>query len=193
MDKKELMGGGVLLCRDTSLEAKVEALYKELDNFLSRLYEIENDEERNKQIKRAKLYVDWLNEKTIFIKNEKEFTGKHIQELKRGNVILIKLGFNIGEELGGPRPAIVLRDSKAGHKKVLVLPITSKKPLDYTNPIYVKIGFIKGLTGGIHWANVLNVSNLSKQRIQIPPDPKMVDSGALNRISAAIKAQIALR
>jgi len=182
-----------LLCRDASLEIKVEALYKELDNFLNRIYEIENEEERNKQIKKAKLYIDWLNEKTSFIRNEKEFTGEHIPELKRGDVILIKLGFNIGEELGGSRPAIVLRDSKLSHKRVLVLPITSKKPPDITNPLYVKIGLIKGLIGGIHWANILNVSNLSKQRIQIPPNPKMVDSGALNRISAAIKAQIALR
>ena len=48
--------------------------------------------------------------------------------LKRGNVIWIDFGFNIGNEFGGMHPAIILKNFD---DELFVLPISSKKPKEY--------------------------------------------------------------
>ena len=47
---------------------------------------------------------------------------------KRGNVIWIDFGFNIGNEFGGMHPAVILKNFE---KDLFVLPISSKKPIEY--------------------------------------------------------------
>lgn len=49
--------------------------------------------------------------------------------LKRGNVVWIDFGFNIGNEFGGMHPAIILKNFD---KELFVLPVSSKKPIEYT-------------------------------------------------------------
>ena len=48
--------------------------------------------------------------------------------LKRGNVVWVDFGFNIGCEFGGMHPAIIL---KTFDKELFVLPVSSKKPKEY--------------------------------------------------------------
>ena len=47
---------------------------------------------------------------------------------KRGNVVWIDFGFNIGNEFGGMHPAIII---KTFDKELFVLPVSSKKPKEY--------------------------------------------------------------
>lgn len=47
---------------------------------------------------------------------------------KRGNVVWINFGFNIGNEFGGMHPAVILKNFD---NELFVLPISSKKPLEY--------------------------------------------------------------
>ncbi len=47
---------------------------------------------------------------------------------KRGNVVWIDFGFNIGNEFGGMHPAIILKNFD---NELFVLPISSKKPSEY--------------------------------------------------------------
>lgn len=47
---------------------------------------------------------------------------------KRGNVVWIDFGFNIGNEFGGMHPAIIL---KRFDKELFVVPVSSKKPKEY--------------------------------------------------------------
>lgn len=49
--------------------------------------------------------------------------------LKRGNVVWIDFGFNIGNEFGGMHPAIIL---KSFDKELFVVPVSSKKPKEYS-------------------------------------------------------------
>ena len=49
-------------------------------------------------------------------------------DLKRGNVVWIDFGFNIGNEFGGMHPAIILKNFD---NEIFVLPISSKKPKEY--------------------------------------------------------------
>ena len=48
--------------------------------------------------------------------------------LKRGNVVWIDFGFNIGNEFGGMHPAVILKNFD---KDLFVVPISSKKPTEY--------------------------------------------------------------
>lgn len=48
--------------------------------------------------------------------------------LKRGNVVWIDFGFNVGNEFGGMHPAIILKNFD---NELFVLPISSKKPSEY--------------------------------------------------------------
>ena len=48
--------------------------------------------------------------------------------LKRGNVVWIDFGFNIGNEFGGMHPAVILKNFD---KDIFVLPVSSKKPIEY--------------------------------------------------------------
>jgi len=47
---------------------------------------------------------------------------------KRGNVVWIDFGFNIGNEFGGMHPAIILKNFNS---ELFVLPVSSKKPKEY--------------------------------------------------------------
>lgn len=47
---------------------------------------------------------------------------------KRGNVVWIDFGFNIGNEFGGMHPAIIVKNF---NNELLVLPISSKKPKEF--------------------------------------------------------------
>lgn len=47
---------------------------------------------------------------------------------KRGNVIWIDFGFNIGNEFGGMHPAVILKNFD---NDLFVVPISSKKPSEY--------------------------------------------------------------
>lgn len=48
--------------------------------------------------------------------------------LKRGNVVWMDFGFNVGNEFGGMHPAVVLKNLD---NDLFVIPISSKKPIEY--------------------------------------------------------------
>lgn len=48
---------------------------------------------------------------------------------KRGNVVWVDFGFNIGNEFGGMHPAVILKNFD---NELFVIPISSKKPSEYS-------------------------------------------------------------
>lgn len=133
---------------------------------------------------------------------------RELPALKRGNIVLVEIGENFGMEFSGRHHCIVLRNSPLEQDQVLVLPITSKKPKNYqpnNNGIYLEFPRINGFNGfsdpdnpnhpdtGKHWANILNIRNISKSRIHYPTRIINVDNQQLNKISNSIIANIALR
>lgn len=151
---------------------------------------------------------EWLEDYITMQQNPKAFNVDDIGDLKRGQVVLIKFGTNIGKEFTGKHPGVLLRDCRKGIDQLMVLPLTSKKPkkFDPTRPgIYLEIPKTPGLKGyqnildkndndnGKHWANILSIRNISKQRIIYPPEPVEMEGKILNKISGAIQSQIALR
>ena len=60
-------------------------------------------------------------------KDEVKLLMKYVL-FKRGNVIWIDFGFNIGNEFGGMHPAVILKNFD---NDLFVVPISSKEPQEY--------------------------------------------------------------
>ncbi len=74
-----------------------------------------------------------------FMGNKYRFSNRNISNgdvkmimkyvlFKRGNVVWLDFGFNVGNEFGGIHPAVILKNFE---KDLFVLPISSKKPIEY--------------------------------------------------------------
>jgi uncharacterized protein YifN (PemK superfamily) len=158
--------------------------------------------------------IDDIKDKLLWVKDYFEINAnidylhkEPLPDLLRSEVILIKLGENLGMEFSGDHPGIVIRNSKMGSNQVFVLPLTTQKPDGY-NPtivnIYMEIGIIPYLTGfrditnpnhpdtGKHWANILNVKSISRNRIYYPPHKTSVNGMVMDKISIKLSTHVAL-
>ena len=91
--------------------------------------------------KRADKVDQWIESWTKYLKREKSFHPKSLPAFKRGSIIYVDLGFNIGYEYGGIHYAIVLNktDSRKNHL-LHILPLTSiKETTDLTNLKYYQL------------------------------------------------------
>lgn len=78
--------------------------------------------------KKADLISYWLKDFQTYLSQETSFDPARIKAYKRGDVIKVNLGFNVGSEQGGLRYAIVLdKDNKHNSKTITVIPLTSIK------------------------------------------------------------------
>lgn len=94
----------------------------DLSAFLDTLIEMPSE------AKRADLISYWLKDFQHYISQEKSFDASKIKSYKRGDVIKVNLGFNIGSEQGGLRYAIVLdKSNKHNAKTITIVPLTSQK------------------------------------------------------------------
>ena len=104
------------------IKAHKDQTISDLSEFLDTLIESPDD------AKRADLISYWLKDFQTYISREKSFDASKIKSYKRGDVIKVNLGFNVGSEQGGLRYAIVLdKNNKHNSKTITVIPLTSQK------------------------------------------------------------------
>ena len=107
----------------------------------------------------------------------------HNLVLRRGNVVWVNFGFNIGREFGGKHPALILKNTK---DTVIVLPLSSQPP---KNPeVNVQIDNVYGLPLKTRWGNVLRITPISIIRIDFDSPVGSVKNSVLQDISDKIKA-----
>ena len=96
---------------------------QELEDYLNSL--VKHGEPKDK---RADKIDQWIESWTKYLKREQQFNPRSLPLFKRGSVIVVDLGFNVGSEYGGIHYAIVLnkRDSRRNHL-LHILPLTSIK------------------------------------------------------------------
>lgn len=149
------------------------------------------------------------NKKYIF--NNKNITEKEIDLLlkyiilKRGNVVWIDFGFNVGNEFGGMHPAIILKNFE---KDLFVLPISSKKPLEFLKienefndgkiteeeckkrkeniTEIIQLDKIYGFKNITRWSNITRMKKISILRLNFSGSIGSVDGHYLNLISQNI-------
>ena len=124
---------------------------------------------------------------------------------KRGNVVWVDFGFNIGTEFGGMHPAIILKNFES---ELLVVPISSKMPKEYKkieqdlidNKIkedeakerkekataIVQLDKIYKLATMIRWADITRIRKVSMLRLNYSGTIGKVDGIYMNKISEKI-------
>ena len=86
---------------------------------------------RNKILKRLNLIVSWLSQWLEYIKFEKHFNPNKLKRYLYGEIIYVNLGFNVGQEFGGPHYALVLNKKDNIGKGILtIVPLSSLKDKD---------------------------------------------------------------
>lgn len=117
MDKEEIEKDNATIHKDNSL--------KRLD--LSFIKHIEL-----KEYKTSHLLAYWIADFADYHDEEKTFDTTKMISFKRGNIIKVNLGFNIGHELGGLHYCIVLdKFDNPKNGTLNIIPLTSKKNKKY--------------------------------------------------------------
>lgn len=95
---------------------------------LNKLLEKYINDSSDAHLKKANLIAYWMKDYTQYLKFEENFNPKKYIAYKRGDVIKVSFGFNIGAEYGGLHYAIVL-DNHNDHASpvITVIPLTSAK------------------------------------------------------------------
>lgn len=101
---------------------------KEAIKALNKLLEYFINDKTKKHLKKAHLISYWVKDYTQMLSYEEKFNPAKNIAYKRGNIVKLNFGFNIGSEYGGLHYGIVL-DNKNAHNSpvVTVIPLTSVK------------------------------------------------------------------
>jgi len=94
-----------------------------------------------KGIKKSELITYWIKDYTKYLKFENEFKPKKLKKYKRGDVIKINLGFNLGNEEGGLHYAVVIDNNNSQASGVVtVVPLSSLKEDEKLSHYDVSLG-----------------------------------------------------
>lgn len=110
---------------------------KSLNKFLESLINSPGD----KHLKKAHLISYWIKDYIRMVSFEEQFEPTKNIAYKRGNIVKLNFGFNIGSEYGGLHYGVVLDKENAHSSPVLtVIPLTSKKDSQKIHPNSVELG-----------------------------------------------------
>lgn len=102
-----------------------KAAVRKINNMLESY--ISADEESN--LKKVQLISKWLTDFSNYVMFEDKFEASRNIAYKRGDIVKVNFGFNIGSELGGVHYAIVIDNcNKHNANTVTVVPLSSYKP-----------------------------------------------------------------
>lgn len=196
-------------------EKDIDYIYKNIVQYTLKNYKIDkyNYERLNKQLKNivknnyALKKNNYIFNNTNISKEDTMLLTKKVL-LKRGNVVWIDFGFNIGNEFGGMHPAIILKNFDI---EIFVLPISSKKPKEYKKleqdyhnkkitleecekkkgqiTEIVQIDNIYRFKDMIRWANITRMKKVSILRLNFNGTIGKVDGKYLSTINEKIRTE----
>ena len=196
-------------------EKDIDYIYKNIVQYTLKNYKIDkyNYERLNKQLKNivknnyALKKNNYIFNNTNISKEDTVLLTKKVL-LKRGNVVWIDFGFNIGNEFGGMHPAIILKNFD---NEIFVLPISSKKPKEYKKleqdyhdkkitleecekkkgqiTEIVQIDNIYRFKDMIRWANITRMKKVSILRLNFNGTIGKIDGKYLSIINEKIKTE----
>lgn len=109
----------------TELEKHKERALRKFTEYLNTLISSDDARLQGKADKLAYWMYDWTN----FLEFESNFSPASLRRYKRGEIIKVHLGFNIGSEEGGLHYAVVLdKNNSVNSPVVTIIPLTSVKP-----------------------------------------------------------------
>lgn len=115
------------MAKDFTKEAVIQNK-KEAIKALNKLLELYINDPSMKHLKKAHLISYWIKDYVKLIDFEEKFDPTRNIAYKRGNIVKLNFGFNIGSEYGGLHYGIVL-DNKNSHSSpvLTIIPLTSMK------------------------------------------------------------------
>ncbi|QDW74402.1 type II toxin-antitoxin system PemK/MazF family toxin [Lachnospiraceae bacterium KGMB03038] len=122
--------------KDDVIQNKKEAIKS-----LNKLLESYINDPAGNHLKKANLLSYWIKDYVRMIDFEEKFDPSRNIAYKRGNIVKIDFGFNIGAEYGGLHYGVVL-DNKNAHSSpvVTVIPLTSIKSTKKIHDNNVELG-----------------------------------------------------
>jgi len=144
------------------------------------------------------MLAEWIAEWSYYLKYEKTFDPNKLIAYKRGLIVHINLGYNVGAEYGGYHYGIVAEQNNAmSDRNVIVLPLTSTAigtPVSsvHENDVLIDTDCI----GNSSWSivKISSIRSVSKIRITAPIYPKQrklfIDEKYLDEIDKKIIAQL---
>lgn len=113
--------GKRIVSKENVIKNKKESI-KNLNRTLETLINSRN----SKHLKKADLIAYWIKEYSNYLMKEERFDYSKVLRFKRGDVIRVNFGFNVGSEQGGLHYAVVLdNDNKKSSPVITVLPLSS--------------------------------------------------------------------
>lgn len=128
---------------------------------------------------------------------------------KRGNVIWLDFGFNIGNEFGGMHPAVILKNFD---NDLFVVPISSKKPPEYIkieqdfkdkkiteeecqkskNNIaeIIELSKINGFRNMLRWSRITRMKKISMLRVNFSGTIGTLDGTDMDKIAEKISIEL---
>lgn len=114
------------ITKDIAIQHKKQAIKK-----INNVFEAFINNPDNKYLKKVDLLAYWLETFSGYLLDEQKFDYSKIPSYKRGDVISVNLGFNVGSEQGGLHYAIVLDNNNHQSSPVItVVPLSSGKEED---------------------------------------------------------------
>ena len=125
-----------------------------------------------KDLKRQGILATWLSTWSRYLRYEEKFQPERLMPYKRGMVLHVDMGFNIGSETGGTRYVVVVENNNNPKSNtVVVVPISSlthgktKEKLHHSE---VYLGHVFEGSEVESYAKVLQIRAISKLRIIKP-------------------------
>ena len=108
-----------------NLNLHKENALNSLEQYLNSLISSTNPQRQGKADKLSY----WLEDYVKFLKFEEVFSSSNLKKYKRGEILKVHLGYNIGSEEGGLHYAVVVEKDNSIHNPVItIVPLTSIKP-----------------------------------------------------------------
>ncbi len=138
--------------------------------------------------KQQHLLGQWIQQWGSYLSNEKEFDPNKLRYYKRGEILLVDFGYNVGSELGGIHYAVVVEsNNNKASGQIVVIPISSMEKgvgIDKLHKSEVYLG--KAIGDVESYAKTLQIRAISKQRIRRPK----YSGQHIGRISSATLSEI---
>lgn len=131
---------------------------------------------------------EWLEKESNIFEDETEETSYNYLKYKRGQLIKVDFGINIGTEISHTHFAIVLNSDDTTHTdNITVLPLTSKKGYKRINLGNIvmdnnKVTKYQNKTFGI----ITQIKTISKKRILLNDKKIICDKNIMSQIQKAI-------
>ena len=91
--------------------------------------------------KKASILSYWLDDYMRMLKKEETFNPRKLKRYKRGEIVKVHLGYNIGNEEGGLHYAIVLTKNDSKNSPIItIIPLSSVKANKPIHPYNVFLG-----------------------------------------------------